>query len=155
MQIIPISKSFLQKIRNTGVDDLGQAVEKHIAKGGEPCRDVLRRAVPGEKLLLASYCPFTINGPYKEYGPVFVLAEETSEEIDLSHFPTGADAAYFGECFVLRAYSHDERIVDAKLSAPQMAKSDIADFLDRPDVAFILARFPSYGCYGCRIEAAQ
>lgn len=150
--ITPIRHDFLQQVRQTGLDDLGQAVEHHIAQGGEPCRDVLRRAVAGEALILASYCPFELAGPYREYGPVFVLANASEERPDYALFPITAANPYFGDCFVLRAYSSNERIVDAILSSPANAKSDIKAFFDRPDVAFILARFPTYGCYGCRVE---
>jgi hypothetical protein len=51
---IPLRDSFLLKARSEGVDDLGQPVERWVAEGGEPCRDALRRARPGEALILAS-----------------------------------------------------------------------------------------------------
>jgi hypothetical protein len=150
--IRPLPSNFLHRVRFEGIDDLGQAVEHHIATGGEPCRDVLRRALPGEQLLLASYCPFTISGPYKEYGPVFVLAEASTEGINYDALPLKGTPAYLAESFVLRAYSSQERIVDAKLSTPDTAVADISAFFTRPDVAFILARFPTYGCFACRID---
>jgi hypothetical protein len=74
IRIVPICSAFLQRAR-AGIDDLGQPVERHLAAGGEPLRDALRRAVPGEAILLASHCPFTLAGPYREYGPVFVSAD--------------------------------------------------------------------------------
>lgn len=57
-QIVPVRDSFLTRARGDGIDDLGQAVERLIANGGEPCRASFRRAKEGEELLLASYCPF-------------------------------------------------------------------------------------------------
>src|SRR6266568_231186 len=85
--IAPIPHLFLNRVRSEGIDDLGQPVKTVLAQGGEPCRDVLRRARPGEELILASFTPFSKPGPYKEYGPIFVLADETGEEIGRDHLP--------------------------------------------------------------------
>src|SRR6266852_6401185 len=85
--IAPIPAAFLNRVRIEGLDDLGQAVKHVEAEGGEPCRDVLRRAQPGEKLILASFTPFTKPGPYHEYGPVFVLAEDGNEPVHRDRLP--------------------------------------------------------------------
>jgi len=41
------------------------------------------------------------------------------------------------------------------LSSPCDAEAHLAAFFARPEVAFVLARFPTYGCYGLRLERAQ
>ncbi|MEJ6005895.1 DUF1203 domain-containing protein [Paucibacter sp. AS339] len=153
-KIRPIRADFLDKVRTQGLDDLGQTVERHTAAGGEPCRDVLRAALPGEALILASYCPFTVAGPYKEYGPVYVLAEASAASPELTALPIGADMGYFTRVFVLRAYSKEERIVDAVLTTPETAAIELDKLLANERVDFVLARFAGYGCYGCRIERA-
>ena len=79
--IAPLPELFLQRLRSAGIDDLGQPVKRLVAEGGEPCRVVLRRARAGERLILASFTPFTAPGPYKEYGPVFVLADSKGEAV--------------------------------------------------------------------------
>lgn len=152
LRIAPIPPAFLAKVRG-GLDDQGQPVERHIAAGGEPLRDCLRRASPGEAILLASYCPFTVPGPYREYGPVFVSAAG-QPVVPSESLPLAGERPYLGESFVLRAYSRQERIVDACLSSPRAADADLARFFARPDVAFVLARFPTYGCYALRVERA-
>ena len=149
-RIIPLPSAYLQKARS-GIDDLGQPVERHLAAGGEPLRDCLRRARPGEAILLASYCPFTAAGPYKEYGPVFV-SSAGGEAPAMDRLPLHGETPYLGASFVLRAYSPEERIVDACLSSPQAAAADLDVFLARSEVAFVLARFPTYGCYALRME---
>jgi hypothetical protein len=151
-RIVPIPAAYLARVRE-GIDDLGQPVERHLAAGGEPLRDVLRRAEPGESILLASYCPFTIAGPYKEYGPVFVSAAG-AESPALDTLPLGGARPYLAASFVLRAYSADERIVDARLSSPEAAAGELDTMFARADVAFVLARFPTYGCYALRLERA-
>lgn len=151
-RIVPIPAAYLERVR-AGIDDLGQPAERHLAAGGEPLRDCLRRARPREEILLASYCPFTVTGPYKEYGPVFVSSAGGETPV-LDALPLHGDAPYLGAGFVLRAYSADERIVDARLSTPQAAVADLGAFFLRDEVAFVLARFAAYGCYALRIERA-
>lgn len=151
-RIVPLPPAFLARVRsNGGLDDLGQPVEHHIATGGEPLRDCLRRARPGEPILLASFCPFTVAGPYREYGPIFVAATP-QPVLDLMRLPVDGDTPYLGTSFVLRAYSGEERIVDAKLSSPREAQQDLLRFLAHDDVEFVLARFTAYGCIAARIE---
>jgi len=153
-QIMPIRSDFLEKVRTSGLDDQGQAVEYLRAEGGEPCRDLLRRANVGEMLILASYCPFNNAGPYKEYGPVFILANSNDELLDYSNLPLPKviETDYLGETFVLKAYCKNERILEAIISSPTNAESDIINFLSNKDVSFIIVRYAAYGCYSFRIE---
>jgi hypothetical protein len=150
VKIIPLPAAWLDRVR-AGIDDLGQPVERHLATGGEPLRDCLRRALPGEAILLASYCPFTVAGPYREYGPVFV-SSAGGESPALDRLPLQGERPYLGASFVLRAYSQEERIVDARVSSPQAAAADLDGFFARSEVAFVLARFTAYGCYALRME---
>jgi Protein of unknown function (DUF1203) len=149
-----IRPSFLRQVRTEGLDDLGQPVQRTIANGGEPCRDVLRRAQPGEALILASYSPFEQAGPYKEYGPVFVLAEESAEDVRRDALPAGSESDYLRGQFAIRAYSEREQIVDAALVAAQDAQRVVDEFLARGEVAFLHVRFPTYGCFACRLDRA-
>ena len=139
----PIRADFLERVRREGRDDLNQHVKRMIAKGGEPCRDAMRRALPGEEVILASYSPFTVEGPYREFGPIFVFANETERV---------ASDGYLQEQFVVRAYSRDEEILDAKLVTKSTAQETIDAFLARDDVKFLHVRFPTYGCFACRID---
>ena len=42
--IVQINEEFTRRARKAGLDDQHQLVERHIAAGGEPLRDVMRRA---------------------------------------------------------------------------------------------------------------
>ena len=154
IRIRPIRADFLVRVRRDGRDDLGQPVERRVAEGGEPCRDALRRALPGEALILASYCPFSLPGPYREYGPVFVLAQASAEPVALDRLPlpTGLSTDYLGPQFVLRAYDSREQIAGAVLSTPAACHADLAQLLALPDVEFLLLRFPAHGCYALRLD---
>ena len=150
IRIAAVPTPFLQRVRK-GHDDQGQAVKRLIAEGGEPCRDVLRRARPGEELILASFTPFTRSGPYKEYGPVFVLAEESNEHADPTTLPLHG---YLRDRFVIRAYSREETILDAAMCSPIDAAETIDRFFESPGTAFLHVRFPTYGCFAMRIDRA-
>lgn len=151
--VAPIPAAFLNRVRIEGLDALGQPVKRVTAKGGEPCRDILRRAQPGEKLILASFTPFTKPGPYHEYGPVFVLEEESGEDVIRDRAPAaGAPDAYLREQFVVRAYSSDEEIVDAALIEAADFDATINRFFQSAGVAFLHVRYPAYGCFSCRID---
>lgn len=153
IQIAPLPPEFLQRVRNDGIDDLGQQVKRvRSISGGEPCRDVLRRARPGEELILASFSPFAKPGPYHEYGPVFLLANPSEEDVARAALPIAT--GYLREQFVLRAYSDAEEIVDAAIVRQDESEARLAQFLERADVAFVHARFPAYGCFACRVDRA-
>jgi hypothetical protein len=158
--IRPIRNDFLLKVRDAGLDDQNQRIVHLIANGGEPCRDVLRRALPGEALILASYCPFTVAGPYKEYGPIFILASASTEFVDYQALPlpTGGVTDYLRDHqpIVLRAYSKAENILAAEVfSRPAEAPEILERLFENDQVDFVLARYAAYGCYGFRIERAS
>ena len=151
-KIVPVRDDFLAQARSEGIDDLGQPVERMFATGGEPCRDAFRRAEAGEALILASYCPFQHVGPYREYGPVFILAQGAGSVTPPARLPLDGAQPYLGASFVLRAYLPDERIVDAVLSTPGEAVGHLKRMFADSGTAFVLGRFAAYGCYALRIE---
>ena len=153
-KITPIRSDFLIKVREAGIDDQNQPVVTKVAMGGEPCRDVLRRANAGEKLILASYCPFSKSGPYKEYGAVFVLAKQSSEPVNYDQFPLPTNSVhdYFGDTFVLRAYDEQESIYAAHLVTPANVEEVISEIFQQVGVNFIIARYAAYGCYSLRLD---
>src|SRR6478609_2043330 len=120
-RVAEIPPDFLKQVRSEDRDALGQQVKRVVAEGGEPCRDVLRRARPGEELILASFSPFTKPGPYREFGPVFLLAHDSGEAVNRDEVPAGADGDYLQARFAIRAYSQNEEIVDAALVEPAAA----------------------------------
>ena len=156
ISIAPIPASFLERVRDEGLDALGQPVKRVVAEGGEPCRDVLRRAEPGEELILASFSPFTKAGPYHEYGPVFVLANASDEEVRHDALPrAGGSTDYLREQFVIRAYSAAEEIRDAALVKATELEATVERFFASEETAFLHARFPVYGCFALRIDRVE
>ena len=151
-RIAPIPEEFLKQVRVEGRDALGQQVKRLRASGGEPCRDVLRRAKPGEELILASFSPFSKPGPFHEFGPIYVLANDSGERIDRDVIETGSGENYLRSRFAIRAYSTAEEIIDAELVEAGDAQETIERFFARPETAFIHVRFPTYGCFACRLD---
>src|SRR5688572_25692124 len=97
MQIVPLPIEFLHRVRERGLDDQNQSVRRfYSVQGGEPCRDVLRRARPGEEVILASFCPFAKSGPFKEFGPIYILANPSTEPVvrDALPLPKGHSEDY-------------------------------------------------------------
>ncbi len=157
ISIQEIPSQFLYQVRVHGVDAQGQTVKRyHSEEGGEPCRDILRRARPGEEVILASFCPFTVNGPFKEFGPIYVLAQSVDETVRRNQLPLAQKEPepYLGDQFVLRAYNKEEEIIDAALVRSSEATEVLNRFLASSEVAFVHARFPVYGCFACRIDRA-
>ena len=115
---------------------------------------MLRRARPGEALILASFTPFALPGPYREFGPVFLLANGSGESVARDVLPLHGDLRYLRDQFVVRAYSSGEEILDAVMTTPGEAGSIVDRFLDSPATAFLHFRFPTYGCFALRIDRA-
>lgn len=156
VSIPPIPDRFLDRVRFEGVDDLGQPVKRVVTAGGEPCRDVLRRATAGEELILASFTPFSKTGPYKEYGPIFVLAEPSAEVPRRDELPqAGGPTDYLREQFVIRAYSEAEEIRDAALVKAAELAETVERFFASEATAFLHVRFPTYGCFALRIDRGR
>ena len=153
--VAPMPDAFLTRARVEGVDDLGQAVKRTVARGGEPCRDALRRAKPGEPLILASFSPFSKPGPYHEFGPVFILENAEPQPTLLDRLPrAGSPDDYLRDQFVIRAYSADEEILDAELTRAADIEPTIDRLFDSPATSFLHVRFPTYGCFALRIDRA-
>ena len=149
---IPLSDEFAEHIRATGRDDFGRPAQVVSAAGGEPVRDQLRRATPGERLFLASYQAVPLPSAFAEIGPVYVCAEPSPTQLQWrDELPAG----YFNRTFALRAYNAANEIIDSTLVEPALAADLIRRWLARMDVAYLHARFAGHGCYACRFERAE
>lgn len=148
---VPLRQTFLRQVRTSGIDDLGQqAVQLTSADGGEPLRDLLRRARPGEKIILGSYELFKKTGPFREFGPIFISAEGAEPPVEANVLTSG----YFRDELVLRAYDEQHYISQAQRVAIDDASALLSRWLDDPAVHFVDARFPAYGCFACRFVRA-
>lgn len=146
--IAPISPEFVGRVRATRRDDFGRAVTVTVAAGGEPLRDQLRRAEPGERIILCSYQAVALPSEFAEIGPVFVSADGVGAPACTGALPPG----YFNRLFAVRAYDAHDRIVHSTLVEPAEAPEKIRELLAPANVAYLHARFAGHGCYAARID---
>ncbi|MBS0662135.1 MAG: DUF1203 domain-containing protein [Verrucomicrobia bacterium] len=149
-RIVPLPLQMVEDVRRTGVDCLGHRVTPEVnLEEGRPCRLTLRYIRKGERLLLLSHSPFAHDHPYREIGPIFVLADGGQPYADIHRFPPDFDPT----TRVFRSYDAAERIVDARVGAPD-PDAVIADLFANPRAECIHVRSLTYGCYTFRIERA-
>jgi hypothetical protein len=88
---------------------------------------------PGEEVILASFCPFSQSGRSKirSYFRSRILL--TNQSCARHFLAAGKPEDYFGHQFVLRAYNHNEEIIDGALVS---AESDRRT-LPGAEVAFV------------------
>lgn len=147
----PLDPAFVQRVRTTGRDDFDRAVDLSIAGGGEPMRDQLRRAEPGERVILCSYQAIALPSAFAEIGPIYVSADAPAVAAFTDELPPG----YFNRTFALRAYDASHRIVDSTLVDPSAAPEKTRALLMLPAAAYLHARFAGHGCFAARIDRAS
>lgn len=148
-QATPLPSAFAERVRATLRDDFNRPVEVTIAAGGEPLRDQLRRASPGERIILCSYQSVPLPSLFAEIGPVYLAAEAAGPvPVWRDELPPG----YFPRTLSLRAYDAQDRIVESAVCEPDAAPGRIRTLLARPGVAHVHARFAGHGCFACRFD---
>jgi hypothetical protein len=153
-KIVPLSKAYAQKIRETGKDDFGHDVIEQIASGLGPCRVSLRPFKKGiERRLLISHSPFTIDNPYDQPGPVFINKEAVDEYADVHRFPPEIKANKESFPLSLVGYNEDQLMVFTQL----VGDDDVDELIVRifelyPEVSYLHARNARACCYICKIE---
>lgn len=144
----PLPAAFVQRVRATGQDDFRRPIHATVATGGEPMRDQLRRAEPGERIILCSYQAVSLPSEFAEIGPIFISADLPATTVAPDELPPG----YFNRLFALRAYDAADRIVHSQLVEPIAAPEIFRDLLAREDVAYLHGRFAGHGCFAARID---
>jgi hypothetical protein len=125
------------------VDADAPTAVRHVAEGREPCRRCLRRAEPGEPLLLLGYDPFTVRSPYAGRGPVFV--HERCGEAG-----PGVEQVR-GSILSVRAYDADAMLLDAEVMPGEALSARAAEMLDGA-AAFLHVHFAGPGCFAFRVD---
>ena len=140
-----IPQATLDTIRATGRDEAGNAVRERVSEeGGSPLRCCLRSAEPGERMLLVTYTPPGVEGPYAERGPVFIHAEPCPGYADVHAYPTGIGPRQQ----IVRGYDHDGNMATATVVADgHAAEQELRVVLARPDIRVAHVRNVAPGCY--------
>lgn len=155
-RIVPLTKEFAQRIRQSRKDDFGNEVIEQIATGYGPCRVSLQPFEPGvDKRLLFSHSPFTERNAFNQNGPVFIHAKEVEPYGDIHRFPPEIKADKANFPLSLIGYDAKQRMVFTKLVGDADVDELIGQiFNEHPKVEFLHARNAEAGCYICKIERA-
>jgi hypothetical protein len=155
-RIVPLSKEYAERIRQSRKDAFGNDVVEQIATGYGPCRVSLAPFKPGvDKRLLFSHSPFTKRNAFDQNGPVFIHAKAVEPYRDIHRFPPAIKADKVNFPLTLIGYSSDQLMAFTQL----VGEADVDELIVRifdehPEVKFLHARNAEACCYICKIERA-
>ena len=152
LRYLALDTAAVEAMQAGGPDSNGQLPERYVSDGGgNPCRHCLTYITGGEAMQVVGHRPFPQVQPYAETGPLFIHAEPCLRHVEVSGFP---EALKNSTDFILRGYSHDDRIVygtGAVVATPEIP-ARAAELFARGDIAFLHLRSTPNNCYQLRIE---
>lgn len=139
------------EMRTASRDAYGNALQPETQTApGNPCRHCLRRASPGERLVLFSYSPFETRNPYKEVGPIFVHADGCPRYTQTDRIPED----FRNRPITLRGYDAEQRIARVAVVVDGTTERRVEELLSDPGIAFVHARSFTHGCFLFRMDRA-
>ena len=156
-KIVPLSKKYAQRIRESRQDDFGHEVIEQIATGSGPCRVSLKPFVKGvDSRLLFAHSPFEINNPFNQPGPIFINTDDVEEYKDIYRFPPEIKANKKSFPLSLIGYSKEQMMVFTQLIGDNDVDEMITEiFKANPVVEYLHARNAEACCYVCKIERLE
>jgi len=153
-KIVPLSKNYVQHIRETRKDDFGHDIIEQVATGAGPCRISLKPFERGiDKRLLFTHSPFMVDNAYNQPGPVFVNAADVEEYNDIHRFPPEIKANKKSFPLTLIGYNSEQMMVLTRLVGDADVDEMIVEIFDQhPEVAYLHARNAQARCFICKIE---
>jgi hypothetical protein len=153
-KIVPLSKVYANKIRETQKDDFGHQVIEQPATGRGPCRVSLKPFNVGKDIrLVLSHSPFAIDNAFNQPGPIFINKEDVEPYNDVYRFPPEIKADKKNFPLSLIGYNTAQLMVYAR----QVGDKDIDElivsiFNKHPEVDYLHARNAEACCFICKIE---
>jgi hypothetical protein len=127
-----------------------KGIKRYIAdsKSTRLDRIEIRKAEPGEVVLLLNYTHQPANNPYHQSHAIYVAqgATQCYDRID------AVPEVLRTRTLSLRAYDKDDLIVDADLVEGPKLEGLIERFFANPEVAYIHTHYAKHGCYAGRID---
>ena len=153
-KIVPLSKEYAAKIRETNKDDFGHDVIEHVATGKGPCRVSLKPFVVGEEVrLLLSHSPFLIDNAFNQPGPIFINKNEVEPYSDILRFPPEIKEDRINFPLSLIGYNKKQNMVFTKLVGDDDIDILIEKIFDeQPKIEYLHARNAEACCFICKIE---
>jgi hypothetical protein len=128
----------------------GHALVTVDAKNAYPCRQCLRWAEPGERVILFPYASIPPGYPYSESGPIFVHEVSCAPYNETDKYPSD-----FRGGRVVRAYDSSQNMIDAVVVDGQEPEAIMTTLFSNPQTAFLQVRSVSRGCFTFRVERAR
>jgi hypothetical protein len=97
-----------------------------------------------------SYTHLAGTSPYGQSGPIFVTEHAQSR----GHYVNAIPPALASRLLSLRAYDHNDAMIDATVVEGRLAKDVIDAFFDNPSIAKIDAHNAVRGCFAAHIMRA-
>jgi len=156
-KIVPLSKEYAAKIRETNKDDFGHDVIEHVANGKGPCRVSLKPFVVGEEVrLLFSHSPFLIDNAFNQPGPIFINKNEVEPYSDIHRFPPEIKEDRINFPLSLIGYNKKQNMVFTKLVGDDDIDILIEKIFDeQPKIEYLHARNAEAYCFICKIERVE
>jgi hypothetical protein len=153
-KIVPLSKTYAQRIRQTMKDNFGHEVTEKVATGAGPCRVSLKPFVKGvDKRMLFTHSPFAIDNAFNQPGPVFINSDDVEEYNDVYRFPPEIKANKQSFPLTLIGYNADQQMALTKLVGDADVDGLISEIFDaHPEVEYLHARNAQACCFICKIE---
>jgi len=108
-------------------------------------------AEPGETVLLLNYMHQPEQTSCRSSHAIFVRegAEAQYDEINIIPAPLGV------HLIALRVFDIGHDMIEAEIAEGTQLKSLIRQFFDRPETAYLHARYATHGRYAVRIDRVQ
>jgi hypothetical protein len=153
-KIVPLSKKFAGKIRDTNTDNFGNQVYEQLASGKGPCRVSLKPFNIGKDVrLVFAYSPFSKNNAFNQSGPIFIHKNEVEEYSDIYNFPPEIKADKESFPLSLIGYSKEQKMIFTKLVGNNDVDQLISEIFETENnIEYLHARNSEACCFICKIE---
>jgi len=116
-----------------------------------PCRRCLTDALPGERLLLLSYDPFTGDSPYRQPGPIFVHERDCVPAVDLTEVPEQLSRRRLS----VRSFDTEHLMLGGEVIDGVGLEDRATELLADPTVAYLHVHNAGPGCFAARVDRAD
>jgi hypothetical protein len=153
-KIVPLSKEYAAKIRETNKDEFGHDVIELVASGKGPCRVSLKPFEIGKDMrLLFSHSPFLADNVFNQPGPVFIHKTEVEPYSDIHQFPREIKEDKINFPLSLIGYNKNQNMVFTQLVGDDDVDLLIQKIFDEhPKIDYLHARNSEACCFICKIE---
>lgn len=121
------------------------------AKPGYPCRQCLRDAEIGERLILVSHDPFLGTSPYRSTSPIFLHESPCPTPDDLTELPP----QLIDRQLSVRSFDGEEMMLDAAVIDGTRLDTTIRRFFADSDATHLHVHNATRGCWATTVVRAS